>query len=125
MAGSLRKFIAVVDDDHLVGEVIAMTLEAGGYDTKLFTSPQKFLAELSTLDPKPDLLVTDYLMPGINGLELIQLTKSRMPEMKTISVSGTLGPEVDQYHHRPDASLPKPFRQSELLDVVKQALDRD
>ena len=115
--------IVVVDDDKNVGQLIVMCLEMAGFSATLFQDPEQFLQSLPRLEPFPDLLITDYQMPRLNGLELIQLAKSRFPSLRTISVSGTLSrPDIEQYPFKPDVNVPKPFRHAELIEAVKEAL---
>jgi len=100
-----------------------MSLTMAGYEAKLFTDPETFLHDLGAMDPAPDLLVTDYQMPRMNGLMLIQAAKRFLPELRTISLSGTLHvSDIKEADCMPDVSVPKPFRQAELLAAVRKAL---
>ena len=79
---------------------------------------------LSEANPKPALLLTDFLMPQMTGRELIQHCKKVHPELKTILYSGNVQEEtVAFYPSRPDRFLRKPFTPKTLIDLVQSVLD--
>ena len=115
--------IYVVDDDPHVGELVSVFLNSAGYRTQVFQDPNAALEALSVSNPKPDLLVTDFRMPGLNGLELIRLCKEQLPGLKTLSLSATLTTaRLQEDTSGPDITLPKPFRPGDLLEAVKGLL---
>jgi CheY-like chemotaxis protein len=63
---------------------------------------------------RPDILVTDHLMPGMTGTELAQAIKARLPELRVLLVSGFA--EIDAVDPRLPC-LTKPFVQSDLLNA--------
>lgn len=63
--------IVVVDDDPLVLRVHAEMLRTMGHNISLFECPQQALKYFESKENVIDLLITDYRMPGLNGLELI------------------------------------------------------
>jgi CheY-like chemotaxis protein len=120
------KFIVVADDDPIVGEVISDTLLSAGYKIAVFEDPLKLIEALPTFSQTPDLLVADYRMPNLNGLELIERCKAQLPNLKAISLSGTLPlNEVQKFTRKPDKILSKPFLPNELLQLVKSLLRKD
>jgi two-component system, NtrC family, nitrogen regulation response regulator GlnG len=81
------------------------------------------LAALESGELKPRLLISDFRMPGINGLELIHRCKLMHPTMKVIAASATiLDEEIEKYPFRPDRILPKPYTTASLLAMVKALL---
>jgi YesN/AraC family two-component response regulator len=79
-------------------------------------------------DFKPDLVLTDVLMPNVSGIDLIRRIRKDDSAIKVIYMSGFFGvkrlkkemdEEVDQYHY---PTLSKPFKVSYLLDIVKEYL---
>ncbi len=115
--------IYVVDDSGELGEMLEVFLTRAGYSTCVFNDPLRALADLEAADPKPQLIVSDFHMPGINGLELIRRCKLIHPRIRTISASAQLVPEeLGKYPVPPDRFLPKPYTTRELLRMIKELL---
>jgi CheY-like chemotaxis protein len=93
-----------------------------GYEVIEATSGAEALRQLRGSDP-PDLMITDYLMPGMNGVELIEQAKRLAPSMKVLLITG-----YSTIAEGPGASLPrlgKPFRQADLAERVAKLLDSE
>ena len=117
--------IYVVDDEPMVGELVATVLEMDGYQTSLFRNPAEALKAFITANPRPALLLTDFVMDGLNGMELIESCKRTQPTLKTILYSGNVGAEIIQrYAFKPDFFIRKPFHPKTLLDTVRLVLAR-
>jgi len=71
LAPPSRGTIFIVDDDALLVEYATTVLEAAGYTVQHFSDPKDVLRAMQKANPKPAVLVTDYDMGEINGLELI------------------------------------------------------
>ena len=116
--------IFVVDDLPDLSELMEIVLTSAGYQARAFSDPMAVLSVLNSDDPKPRLLVTDYRMPQLNGMELIQRCKAIVPNLKVISASATLFEnEMAAYKERPDRVLPKPYSIAELLSAVNELLE--
>jgi DNA-binding NtrC family response regulator len=116
--------VYVVDDEPMVGDVVQAILKMGGYESVLFDDPQTAFQALSDANPKPTLLLTDFLMPQMTGRELIQHCKKVHPALKTILYSGNVQEEtVAFYPSRPDRFLRKPFTPKTLIDLVQSVLE--
>ena len=98
-----------------------MSLE--GYQIISFQEAGLALQAFLKADPKPQLLLTDFMMRPMNGMELIEQCKLAQAPLKTILYSGNVGEEImENYPMRPDAFLLKPFLPKKLIELVKSVL---
>ncbi|MBI5774506.1 MAG: response regulator [Verrucomicrobia bacterium] len=114
--------ILVVDDEPMIGEVVKAILEMEGFQVEVFRDPTLALAALQK-SRQPDLLLTDFVMPSLNGMELIEQAKKANPGLKTILFSGNFGNEIMRYYPvKPDQFLSKPFQPKVLTAMIKSVL---
>lgn len=117
------KHIFVVDDEVNIRELIKKYLEKEGYKVTLFSNGEQVFSELERL--KPNLIVLDIMMPGIDGLELCKKirTKSDLPiifvSARDEEFDRILGLELGA-----DDYLSKPFSPRELVIRIKTILRR-
>jgi CheY-like chemotaxis protein len=109
-----------VDDESLVLTMAETILTEFGYKVLTANGGQKALASLSREDVKVNLVVTDMVMPGMSGRELIDRIGQLMPAMKVLSMSGYVMPADKQVG---TAYLQKPFTTRELLAKVKHVIN--
>ena len=115
--------IYIVDDEPLLLELASVILEPLGYTVKTFSFPDAALHEFRATASKPDLLITDYAMHAMNGLELAAACRRLRPKQKVLLISGTVGPEVCHGAAvQPDRFLAKPYLPKQLIDAVAAAL---
>jgi two-component system C4-dicarboxylate transport response regulator DctD len=115
--------IVVVDDEPMVGELVQTIFSLEGLDSKVYQDPQVALHELKQWSGPPALLLTDFRMPGMNGMELIQGAKHRFPELKTVLFSGNVDETIQSQYPLPaDAFIRKPFYPHLLLETVRKVL---
>lgn len=118
-----RKLIFILDDDHHIGQILRIVIEDAGFDVEVFDEPGAAIEALRTAPRLPQLLITDFQMPLMNGMEVIAAARRIAPGLKTISVSGTLtNSAVREYAVHPDALLAKPFHPAELLLEISKLL---
>jgi CheY-like chemotaxis protein len=116
--------VYVVDDEVMIGDVVQMILRSAGYKAKYFEDPAQAWAAFVREQSKPALLLTDYRMAPINGMELIERCKQAHPELKTILYSGNASEQViQQSSAKPDAFLRKPFLPRTLLNLLRSTLN--
>jgi signal transduction histidine kinase/CheY-like chemotaxis protein len=111
--------ILLVDDEELVRMGTAEMLSDLGYTVVEANSAAEALRLLRSREP-PDLMITDYLMPGMNGAELIELANPLAPAMKLMLITG-----YSNIAEGPAASVPrlaKPFRHADLAQLVADLL---
>jgi len=121
-AGTER--ILVVDDDMFVRTATSRTLRARGYHV---LEASDGIAALALLGEHVDidLLVTDVVMPGVDGRELVEAARRRRPSLKVLYVSGYTDDAVLRHGIKTAevAVLEKPFRGHTLVGRVRQILD--
>jgi DNA-binding response OmpR family regulator len=112
--------ILVVDDDPCIREIISVTLLGCG--NKVDTAKDGADAWKALNDVSYHLLITDYKMPIINGLELVRKLRSKDRMMPVILMSGIMPTDELKRHAwlRVDGLLSKPFTVAELVGVVKK-----
>ncbi|WP_062381527.1 response regulator [Pseudomonas abietaniphila] len=114
--------ILIVDDEYLIADILSLALEDEGYLTVTAGSGPKALSILER--EKPQLIITDYMMPGMNGIELAESVRAhktlgRLPIMLMSGAQSHLGVA------RPDlfvAVFDKPFEIQAVLGKVKALL---
>jgi len=118
-AESAGTVVFVVDDNPLLGEITRQLIASAGYQTKLFDKGLPARAEILAMQSPPVVLVTDFDIGDITGLDLIGEVRSKLPHLKTLLVSGTAQPGVLALHPvQPDQFLAKPFRADALIGAV-------
>ena len=123
--GSREASIYVVDDEPMIAEIVSSILNLEGFNPTVFTDPRKALEAFIQADPKPELLMTDYVMGPMNGMELIHKCRTLAPSLKTILYSGNVSEDITNiYVFKPDAFLEKPFLPKTLLNLVQSVLER-
>ncbi len=117
--------ILVVEDDDQIRSLTTLILQEKGYT--IFAAANSLeAAKMAEAALYPfDLLVTDLIMPGGNGLDLYALLAARQPALKVLFVSGYTHLELSQHELvLANNFLPKPFTLELLLHKVRDVLDR-
>lgn len=118
-----RPLVYIVDDEPMIGELVGIFLQMEGMQVEVFDQPWAAWAAFRTAEPKPVVLLTDFSMPGMNGLELIAACRSLHPDLKTISISGTMTSEdMAVAGISPDRFVRKPFLPSALRQPMAELL---
>ena len=115
----VRATILLVDDEELVRNGTADMLRDIGYEVLTAASGAEALMLLRS-GAEINLLVTDYLMPGMNGVDLVQAAGSVVPGLPALLITG-----YSNIASGPGAALPrlaKPFRQVDLAARVAELL---
>ena len=120
------KSILVIDDDPLVGKTVQKMLSVDSWEVRLASDGRDALEQISK--QAPDLVVTDIIMPDMEGLEIIVALKKSNPQIHIVAVSGSgrsSGVDYLEYAEKLGAfaTLTKPFRRDELLSIVRRAFD--
>jgi len=114
--------IIVVDDEEEIRILLYTLLEDAGYDVRLASSADQALAAMQERPAR--LLIIDYLMPEMNGLELLEATWAFTPRPRTIMLTGYASVDVALEAARLGIVqvLSKPFVAAELLDLVARSM---
>ena len=115
--------IYVVDDEPMLLELAVVVLEPVGYNVKTFKDPKAALAAFSHAETHPALLITDYAMHMMNGMELMIACRELRPSQKILMISGTVDEKIFRNAPcKPDRFLSKPYQAKQLVEAVKSLL---
>jgi CheY-like chemotaxis protein len=118
-----HRSIFVVDDDADIRKLIKHVLELDGYEVISFSNPEEALEEFNRAAKRPEMIVTDYCMEPMNGIELIKRCRETQPGLKTIMISGMVdGSDFDALPEKSDRFLSKPFKVSSLIQTLNDTL---
>jgi CheY-like chemotaxis protein len=124
-APEARPLIFVVDDEPMLLELSSLILAPAGFRVETYRDPLAAVRAFSLANPLPDLIITDFAMHQMNGLDLIRDCRRIHPEQKILMVSGTVDAGIYQNApDQPDAFLAKPYSATELVAMVKKLLGR-
>ena len=117
--------VYIVDDDPSMCEAVTRLLGTVGLKTQAFKTAQEFL---TTKRPDtPSCLVLDVRLPGLGGLDLQRELANTDPPIQIVFMTahGDIPMTVQALKAGAVDFLTKPFRDQQLLDAVRQAIDRD
>lgn len=124
-AEDARPVVFVVDDEPMLLELNAVLLEPLGLRVRTFRDPDTAVRAFQLSDPRPALIVTDYAMHTMNGMDLISACRRLQPEQKIIMVSGTVDETIFRHApEKPDLFLAKPYQGKQLTEMVRRLLAR-
>ncbi len=111
----------IVDDDKSIRWVLEKALQKATIETQTFSNAFDLLNRLN--NEKPDVLITDIRMPGMDGLELLKEIQNDFPELPVIVITAhsDLESAVSAFHGGAFEYLPKPFDVNEVVEIVQRA----
>jgi signal transduction histidine kinase/CheY-like chemotaxis protein len=123
MDGTRR--VLMVDDDPSVREVMMLSLEDAGFVVVGAENGADALAHIDS-GARVDAMVTDFAMPGMNGLELIRAAQARSPELSSFLLTGHVG-DIEATHGQLSPRgrftlLQKPIRPAQLARMLTETL---
>jgi two-component system cell cycle sensor histidine kinase/response regulator CckA len=120
-----RLSILLVDDEETVRRVTSRLLAKLGYSVTPAASAEDALQILSHGVASFDLVLTDVVMPGKSGIEMVQELRETLPEQRVLFMSGYTTREFGRPPGNPPRPfMPKPFSMQELREAVEGALER-
>jgi two-component system cell cycle sensor histidine kinase/response regulator CckA len=117
--------ILLAEDDNYVLRLLVEMLQSLGYQTISATDGEEALRVANEFQGRIDLLLTDVIMPGLNGRELADQLQEKRPEVKVIFMSGYTADAIAHFKiwNERETFLQKPLPPSRMLKVIRQMLD--
>ncbi len=113
--------VFVVDDEVLLLELAETILAPLGCNVRTFTDPEQALKEFPAAAPV--VVLTDYAMGRMSGMDLIRECRRLNPQQKTILISGTVDGEVfANAPVKPDCFVAKPYDVNKLVETVRKMI---
>ena len=118
--------ILLVEDEELLRAGVQEVLEIQGY--KVITAPDGEQALACLAAQTIDLIITDLVMPKMDGVDFVKQLREIKPDLPVIVVSGSTRNIMQRYGidsiqvPGANASLPKPFKSVDLIEQVRQLL---
>jgi DNA-binding NtrC family response regulator len=115
--------ILLAEDDRELRDFLSEVLHDAGYDVAAFPSAEGAIRALGS-DTPADLVVTDLIMPGKRGHDLLRETRSLRPELNVIVITafGSIDSAIELVKQGAYDYLTKPFGTEEFLHAVERAL---
>ena len=115
--------VLVAEDEKVLLLMMARLLQFSGY--KVYTCSDGLQALELVRKESFDLVVTDMMMPGATGMEVLRATRRRQPRTKVIIITGTPSSEtlLEAKREGAYAYLRKPFQLKHFLSVLKDAIE--
>jgi len=116
--------IMVIDDEKIVGDMAKLSLEQEGYSVETFLNAEPALKRLQ--EEKFDVVVTDYKMKGIDGMEVLRTVKDLYPATQVIMITAfaNLDAAIEALRRDVHDFFPKPVKIKELKASIKRALEK-
>ncbi len=118
----VRGNVLVVDDEPTIGEVVSAYLERAGYDTRVAADGPAALEAVA--ERRPDLIVLDLMLPGLDGLEVMRRVRHRTTAIILLTAKGEEADRVIGLRLGADDYVVKPFSPAELVARVDAVLRR-
>jgi two-component system, cell cycle response regulator CpdR len=118
------RHIVIAEDDPAMRSFLTRALEQAGYGVRAYGDGLSAFDDLSDLAKPVDLLLTDIVMPGVDGIELALRATSIRPDLKVMYITGFATVTRDRIAGgAPDTQvLAKPLHLGQLIDEVARVL---
>ena len=121
-----KETIFIVEDDEIVRKLLRHTFSAYGYTVIEASNPKEAINTLESIDKPIDLLITDIIMPDMNGNELAEYIITKYPDIKIIYISGYIYNNYDSFvkDNPSHVFLQKPIKPNELLKRTRELINQ-
>jgi len=118
--------ILLIDDEGELGMLTTKTLTRLGYQVIFKASPADALTELDKPNSKINLIITDFTMPTMNGIDLAIQIKKKYPHIPIVLSTGIISNSFQKYIQDKiiDDILQKPYRKNELSNLIEKNLQK-
>jgi CheY-like chemotaxis protein len=116
--------VLIVDDQRDILRMLHATLDTLGHKLEIYDAPSGEEALLEATRHRFDLLISDYKLPGITGVELMNKVRAKNPDVKTILITAMNDKKTREVMREAGAMamFDKPIPLADFLDVVERAL---
>lgn len=121
-ASSNGATILLAEDEGLLRELGETILRLHGYKVLSAPGAPELRSLVAEFPDNVDLLLTDIVMPGITGQELVGIVKRRWPKVRILYMSGYSNEEIDNLDGEA-GFLQKPFTPGELMEKITEVLN--
>ncbi len=117
--------VLLVDDEPFILEVAQDLLESAGYSVLTAANGVEALSVFNRGGAHVDVLLTDVMMPEMDGITLIRKVRKEHPHLPIVAASGMMGEKVRQVVEAgADAFVSKPFSVARLASALREAVDK-
>ncbi len=119
-----KKIIVIIDDDQSITPVLELIFQKTEYDARIFSNPVEALSFIKNSDEYIDLIITDLLMPEIDGITLVKHVKeeSKFSQIPIIMQSGLA--EESKIREAKEMGicdyLIKPYSRKEIMNLIER-----
>ena len=114
--------ILIVDDFPVIRETLPKILTKLGFKAVAVSSGYEALGYLQ--ENTVDMIITDISMPGMSGLDLLDILKAKYDDLPVLVMSGDRGKYDRSRLDRADAFLAKPFVIDDMLKIINDCLEK-
>lgn len=115
--------LVIIDDEPIVGRRLKQVFSKMGYEVEIFTNPK---TAIEFMEKEPfDIVVTDFKMEEMDGMEVLRRAKELNPASRVIIITGYARPETakEAFKNGVFDFMVKPFRLEELKKAVNRAAE--
>jgi DNA-binding NtrC family response regulator len=116
--------VVVIDDSKMMRRFLRQHLEAEGHEVEEWTDLAAMEIPGKIHAAKPDLVISDYVMPGCNGLTVAKMVRKAQPDLAVLIITSLHDPEIAEQLHKQQVAgiLQKPLDLAKLKEAMQLLL---